>query len=86
MEIDFNLGRIPKPELRQAIDRPAQSPAASDAASFPSAASLKSALNDTAVVRPEKVEQAKALATATSYPPTELLNRIAILLAVHLKH
>jgi hypothetical protein len=85
MEIDFNPGRIPKPESAQPIERQAAPPAASDAASFPTAASLKSALNNISLVRPEKVDQAKALVSATSYPPTDLLDRIAVLLAVHLK-
>ena len=42
-------------------------------------------VNEVPVVRPEKVDQARELMTATSYPPVELLTRIANLLAVHLK-
>ena len=85
MEIDFNPGRMSKPELGQPIARQGQSPAATDAASFPSADSVRATLDSIQLVRPEKVAEAKALVSATSYPPIELLNRIAILLAVHLK-
>jgi len=89
MEIDFNPGQIPKPELSQPIARKGATPPASDAAraeSVSTAASLRGKLNDVPLVRPDKVEQAKAQVSATSFPPTELLDRIAVLLAVHFKH
>jgi hypothetical protein len=88
MEIDFNPSQIPKPELRQPIVRKSASSPASESAgtgSAPTAADLRSQLNQISLVRPEKVDQAKALVSATSYPPVELLDRIAVLLAVHLR-
>jgi hypothetical protein len=42
-------------------------------------------LQDIPLVRPDKVAQAKALGSVTSYPPADLLDRIATLLAVHMK-
>jgi hypothetical protein len=57
-----------------------------EAASFPSTASLESKLNEISLVRPERVEQAKALVVDGTYPPVELLARIAALLAVHLRN
>jgi hypothetical protein len=89
MEIDFNPGQVPKPELSQPIARKGRTPAASDSASVESVSTtdaLRTKLNEISLVRPEKVSQAKTLISDVSYPPTELLDRIAALLAVHLKH
>ena len=89
MEIDFNPGQIPKPELSQPIARKGPSPPAADAAraeSVSTAAAIRGKVNDIPLVRPEKVAQAKAQVSDTSFPPTELLDRIAVLLAVHFKH
>jgi hypothetical protein len=89
MEIDFNLSRIPKPELPQPIARTGSTPAAADPVHselVSSTASLTAHINDMPLVRPEKVAAGKAQVSFTSYPPGELLDRIATLLAVHLKH
>jgi hypothetical protein len=89
MEIDFNTSRIPKPELRQPIARTGSTPAAADPADaelVSSTASLTAQINDIPLVRPEKVAAANAQVTFTSYPPQDLLDRIATLLAVHFKH
>ena len=86
MEIDFNPSRIPKAELSQPVARQGASPTAADAASFSTTSSLAAKLNDISLARPEKVEQAKTLASSDSYPPVELLIRIAALLAVKLKN
>ena len=89
MEIDFNPGQVPKPELSQPIARKGRIKAAADTArveSPPATDALRSKLNEISLVRPEKVSQAKTLISDVSYPPTELLDRIAVLLAVHLKH
>jgi hypothetical protein len=87
MEIDFNPNRMSKPEVGQPIVRQAAPPAVSDSASlesFSTTASLSSRINDIQLVRPEKVDQAKALVAATSYPPVELLDRIAALFSIKL--
>lgn len=90
MEIDFNPSRIPSPDLGQSIARKgANSAASSDVAqgtSTPAASALLDNINTLPTVRPEKVALAKELLASTTYPPVELLTRIANLLAVHLKN
>jgi hypothetical protein len=85
MEIDFNPSRVPKSDLGQPVARTGTSPAAPETASFPSTASLESKLSNISLVRPERVDQAKALVVDGTYPPVELLTRIAALLAVRLR-
>jgi hypothetical protein len=83
MEIDFNPGRVPKSDLGQPVVGRGASAAAAETASFPSTTSFVSKLNEISPVRPDRVEQAKALVADETYPPFELLMRIAALLAVH---
>jgi hypothetical protein len=85
MEIDLNPNKILKLDQAQPVARHAAAPAASSQESLPAATALQNQLNDLPVVRQEMVDRANSLASATSYPPVELLNRIATLLAVHLK-
>jgi hypothetical protein len=89
MEIDFNPSRIPKTELGQPTARTGSTPAAADSGNtglMLRTASLAAHINDIPLVRPDKVAAAKAQVSSTSYPPQELLDRIAALLAVHFKH
>ncbi len=85
MEIDFNPSRIPKPDVGQPVTRPSDTSAVSKAADSPAPASLQSKLNDLPLVRPEKVAQASALVSNSDYPPGYIVDRIASLLALHLK-
>jgi hypothetical protein len=89
MEIDFNPGRIQKPESAQPAARKRTKPMVTGTAGAETVQltpSLKQKLDDVSSVRPEKVAQGKELVSSTTYPPVELLNRIATLLGVHLKH
>lgn len=45
---------------------------------------LNQALEQTPVVRTDKVEQAKGLVQNVAYPPDVVIHRIAVLLAMHL--
>jgi len=85
MEIKFNPSGIPATESNQTITprRSSQQPVASDAASFSTSDTLKSQLNNISTVRPEQVAQAKALVSDSTYPPDYVLDRIAVLLAIH---
>jgi hypothetical protein len=85
MEIDFNPSRIPKPESGQPASRTGDSSAAAQPAASPSASSLESKLNDLPLIRPEKVAAASALVSDENYPPGYIVDRIAALLALHLK-
>ena len=83
MNIEFDTSRIPKPASDQPVAKRDAVPAASDAASFPAATSLEARLGDIPAVRPEKVDSAKSLIASPQYPPVELLDRIAVLLAIN---
>ena len=84
MEIEFNPGRVPKAEPSQPVARPS-APAAADETSFQVSAALQDQLKNMSTVRPEKVAQAKALVSDSQYPPGYVLDRIAVLLAIHVK-
>ncbi len=83
MQIEFNTSRITKADVGQPAARPEAAPASTDTTSFTSAASLDAQLRTVPEVRTHKVALAKSLITNPNYPPQELLDRIAALLAVH---
>jgi hypothetical protein len=83
MEIEFNTSRLTRADLGEPVGKPQANQAASDVASFPSAASLENELSSIPVVRPEKVDLAKALIANSQYPPNDILDRIAVLLALN---
>ena len=84
MQIEFNPTRISQSESSQPAARQSAAPAASDSASFASSASLKDQLIQIPTIRPEQVERAQSLVGKGKYPPDDILDRIAVLLAVHL--
>ena len=83
MPVDFINGDGSALPIRQASTRPAapktSAPAAGD--SFDSTATLKSAQNPAASVRPEKIARASALLADPSYPDNQTLNQLAGFLA-----
>jgi hypothetical protein len=83
MEIEFNPGRVPKVEPNQTAARPSAS-AAADESSFPASAALLDKLKNQPDVRPEQVARAKGLVADLKYPPDDVLDRIAVLLAIRL--
>jgi hypothetical protein len=84
MEIEFNPSRVPKAEPSQPVARPSATPAAEDT-SFQVSAALQDKLKNMPTIRPEKVAQAKALVSDSKYPPNDVLDRIAVLLAINVK-
>jgi len=84
MEIEFNPGRVPKAEPREPVARP-NAKAAADQTSFQVSTALQDQLKNLPATRPEKVAQAKALVSDAQYPPGDVLDRIAVLLAIHVK-
>jgi hypothetical protein len=84
MEIDFNPGRVPKVEPSQTAARP-NAAAPADETSFADSAALMGKLNSLSDVRPEKVAYAKGLVSDSQYPPDDVLDRIAVLLAINVK-
>ena len=85
MEIEFNPARTPAPGAGQPVGRRDAAPAVRADQPFERAAALEQALKDIPLVRPEKVEHARALVADTKYPPEEMLDRIANLLALHMR-
>jgi hypothetical protein len=86
MEIEFNPSRVPMPESSQPVVRQSTaSSAASDPASFPTASSLQTKLNDIPLVRQDKMDSVAPLVSDSTYPPGYLVDRIAALLALHIK-
>ena len=84
MEIEFNPGRVPKVEPSQTTARPSAS-ASADEASFTGSAALQDKLKNIPDVRPDKVAYAKGLVSDSKYPPDDVLDRIAVLLAINVK-
>jgi hypothetical protein len=82
MEIEFNPGRGPEPTGQPASRRPA-TPSAPGSA-LENAGALERKLNDIPLVRPDKIEAARAHTSDLKFPPDELLNGIANLLAMHI--
>ena len=74
------------PEVSGAATQPTRRPARleQDQLTVTSSEKLSQALEATPAVRAEAVAQARALVRDTSYPPQELINKLAALLAVHL--
>ena len=82
MEIDFNMNRVSKPEPSQSVARQEVTPV-TDGAWVSSA--LENQLRNLPAVRPEKIAEARALISDSQYPPDDVLDRIAVLLAAHIK-
>lgn len=85
MEIEFNPSRIPSTGASQPVAKKSASATASAAAAFENTDKLMQSLKDLPMVRPEQVERAGALFANVQYPPDEMLNRIAHLLAMQMK-
>ena len=85
MEIDFNTNRIPKAPASQPAARRDAAPPPADAASFAASEAPKNQLSNISTVRSEQVARAKELVADVKYPPDYLLDRIANLLADHIK-
>jgi hypothetical protein len=83
MEIEFITSRVARPDSGQPVARQQAAPSVSDNMSFAATDSLDARLNALPTVRPEIVDQAKSLLSNPNYPPVELLDRIAKLLADH---
>jgi hypothetical protein len=85
MEIDTNSGRVAQPGYPQSVTRPKSSPSTSTQADSQTATTdLTNRLQQLPLVRPEKVSEAKKLLLDDKYPPEDVLDRIAVLLAVRL--
>jgi hypothetical protein len=85
MEIEFSPSQVPAPRASGPVNgAPARGPAASQNPSLQGLAELQSKLNQLALTRPDKMGAVQPQVSNLQYPPDELLNGIAHLLAMHL--
>lgn len=84
MEIKLNPGRPAEPGTGQPVTRRTPAQPVGDTESFVRTQSLERALQDAPVVRQEKVAHARALVADVKFPPDEMMDRIANLLAIHM--
>jgi hypothetical protein len=82
MEIEFNPSRVGNPPAAQPATK-SRAPAATggDSASLDQTSALKAAINDISLVRPEKVDAARASVSDTKFPPDAMLKAVAALIA-----
>ncbi len=85
MQIEFNPGRPTGPGASQSVTRRTPAVPDSEPASFEQTRALEQKLAQVPATRPEQVERARSLIEDVQYPPQEMMNRIASLLALHLK-
>jgi hypothetical protein len=85
MEIEFNSTRQASSASNQPVKRSSGATPAAETASIGSAQSLEQSIRNLPIVRPEQVERARSLIADSKYPPQEMLNRIANLLALHMR-
>ena len=84
MEIEFNPGRVGKPESGQMPPVSSAPRAARVEAPFSDTNAVEASLRNGPSTRPEMVQRAASLISNVKYPPDEVLNGIATLLALHL--
>ena len=85
MEIEFNPSRAPTTGYTDFVKRQGAAQASAQNAAPEGAASLASKLNDIPLSRPEKVSQAQAVVSDEKYPPYDLMDRIAVLIAARIQ-
>jgi hypothetical protein len=85
MEIDFNTNPVGKPAPAQAAAQSTPSRPVNESAPFEAIDSLEAKLRQLSDLRPDLVERGKSLASDVKYPPDEILNGIANLLAMKLE-
>ena len=88
MEIEFNPSKRSAVSLpSDSVSRPARRPpAASEAVSMGNSSDLEGKLNETPLVRPDKVDQVSTSILDQKYPPDVMVDRIANLLAIHMSN
>jgi len=85
MEIEFTPSQIAGPTAAGPIKARPQVAATSDSPQLQGMAELQRKLDDLALTRPDKMDAARSALADVKYPPDELLNGIAHLLAITLK-
>jgi hypothetical protein len=84
MKVEFSPNQVILPASPGAAARPATSAGSADADSLVNTAALNDKLNGLPLSRPDKVSGAITLVARQHYPPDDLADRIATLLAISL--
>jgi hypothetical protein len=84
MEIEFNPSQLPPSGPSGTVTRAETAPAADNAVSLQSATELQDKLKNIPLTRPNKIAEIKPLSSSVKYPPDQILDSIAALLAIHL--
>jgi len=81
MEIEFNPSRISNPPAAPPLAKSQAPVATGDSASLDQTSALKSAIGNISLVRPEKVDAARAAVSDAKFPPDAMMKAIASLIA-----
>jgi hypothetical protein len=85
MEIEFNPNNVGRPDPVPPAARQDVVRSVPDDAPFQKVAALEDKLREVPLIRHENVERAKGLVSNLKYPPDDILNGIANLLAMQIK-
>jgi hypothetical protein len=86
MNIEFNPSSPTGLGATQSAARRAPSVTESESSSFEQTRALEQKLSQLPDTRPEEVARARTLIADNQYPPQLMMNRIASLLAIHVKN
>jgi hypothetical protein len=81
MEIEFNPSRVGNTAAARTVAKSQAATSSQDSASLNQTDVLKAAINNISLVRPEKVDAARAAVADTKFPPDEVLKAVASLIA-----
>ena len=81
MEIEFNPSRVGNSPAAQPVAKSRAPAPVGDSASLDKTSVLKAAIDNISLVRPEKVDAARASVADTKFPPDAMLKAIASLIA-----
>jgi hypothetical protein len=81
MKIEFNPNRVTSSAAVQPAARSQAAGTAGDTVTLDKTDTLKAAIGNISLVRPEKVDAARALLSDTNFPPDHVLKAIASLIA-----
>ena len=81
MEIEFNPNRLANTPVTPPAAASHASVSSGDSVSMDKISALKTAINNISLVRPEKVDAARALVADSEFPPDHMLKAIASLIA-----
>ena len=86
MEIDFKPSQLPPVQPGGPVSQRRVAGVADDAGSSQNLGDLKAKLAQIPLERPDKVAQAQSTTSSSKYPPDDVLDRIAVLLAIRLRN